>query len=58
MVSIILALVDGEFTVKRYRMRGRHIYLQAENPKFPDIAIPEGATFEVWGVISHAIRML
>ncbi len=56
--SMILALLDGEFTVKRYRMRGRHIYLQAENPKFSDIAIPEGATFEVWGVISHAIRML
>jgi DNA polymerase V len=56
--SIILALLDGEFTIKRYRVRGKHIYLQAENPKFPDIAISEGATFEVWGVISHAIRML
>ena len=56
--AVVLALLDGEFTVKRYRVRGEHVYLQAENPKFPDIQIHEGAAFEVWGVISHAIRML
>jgi hypothetical protein len=30
----------------------------ADLAKALGIAIPEGATFEVWGVISHAIRML
>ena len=56
--NVILALVDGDFTIKRYRKRGAHIRLTAENPKFSDIVISEGATFEVWGVVTHSIRML
>ncbi len=35
---VVLALVDGEFTIKRYRRRGATVLLQAENPKFSDIA--------------------
>jgi len=56
--SIVMALVDGEFTIKRYRVRGSKIWLQAENPKYEDILVTEGAGFEIWGVISHAVRML
>lgn len=55
---VILALVDGEFTVKRYRRRGARVWLQAENAAFSDITISEGIAFEVWGVVRHAIRML
>ena len=53
-----LALVDGEFTVKRYRRRAGMIVLQAENPKYPDIIISGETSFEVWGVVTKAIRML
>ena len=56
--SIVMALVDGEFTIKRYRVRGSKIWLQAENPKYEDILIKEGSAFEIWGVICHAVRML
>ena len=55
---IVLALVDGEFTVKRYRRRPDGIVLQAENAAFKDIVIPEDSAFEVWGVVKHSIRML
>ena len=55
---IILALVEGDFTIKRYQSRGGHIRLAAENPKFSDIQITEAAAFEVWGVVTHSIRML
>jgi DNA polymerase V len=55
---VVLALLNGEFTIKRYRQRGRRIWLQAENPAFPDIAIGDETTFEVWGVVKHTIRML
>ena len=54
---VVLALVDGEFTIKRYRQRAGGIVLQAENKAFKDIVIPEDADFEVWGVVKHAIRM-
>jgi DNA polymerase V len=55
---VALALVDGDFTVKRYRDRDGQIVLQAENPTYPDIAITDGTDFEVWGVVTHAIRTL
>lgn len=54
--SIVLALVDGEFTLKRYRRRAGRLWLQAENPAYADIEILEGMTFEVWGVVAHSIR--
>ena len=55
--SIVVALVDGEFVLKRYRKRGRRLWLQAENPAFKDIEIQEGMAFEVWGVVTRSIRM-
>jgi DNA polymerase V len=56
--SVVLALVDGAFTVKRYRIKDNTVWLQAENPAFPDMALADGQTFEVWGVITRSIRML
>ncbi len=56
--SVVLALVDGEFTMKRYRLRAGSVSLQAENANFEEIQIAEGMQFEVWGVVTKAIRML
>jgi DNA polymerase V len=56
--SIVLALLDGSFTVKRYRIKDGAVVLQAENPAFPDMALSDGQSFEVWGVITRSIRML
>lgn len=53
---IVLALVNGEFTVKRYRLRGGRIVLQAENKAFREIVIEEDVTFEVWGVLTGLAR--
>jgi DNA polymerase V len=55
---IVLALLDGEFTIKRYRTKGTRVWLQAENDSYKDIKIAEEMTFEVWGVIHRAVRML
>lgn len=56
--DIVLAVVDREFTIKRYRNRNGKITLQADNPRFADIEITEGVDFEIWGVVAHSIRML
>jgi len=56
--SIILAVLDGEFTLKRYRVRGAKAWLEAANADYPVIPISEDRAFEVWGVIKRAIRML
>lgn len=35
--DVVAALIDGETTLKRYVVRDGQPYLQAENPKFPDL---------------------
>jgi DNA polymerase V len=55
---IVLALLDGAFTVKRYRIRDGAVWLQAENPAFPDMPVSDEQAFEVWGVITRSIRLL
>jgi DNA polymerase V len=55
---IVLALLDGEFTVKRYRRRGAVITLVPESAVFSPIVITEERAFEIWGVITRSIRML
>ena len=54
--SIVLALLNSEFTVKRFRVKDGQITLQAENPAYPDTPITEGTDFEVWGVVSASLR--
>lgn len=56
--DIVLALVDGGFTIKRYRRRQDRIWLQAENPAYADTEIGGDMSFEIWGVVTKAIRML
>ena len=56
--NVVLALLDGAFTVKRYRIKDGAVWLQAENPDFTDMPLSDGQSFEVWGVITRSIRML
>lgn len=56
--SIILALLDGEFTMKQYRKRRTRSWLEAKNPAYPDIELTDDVTFEIWGVVTKSIRML
>ncbi len=56
--SIVLTMVDGAFTVKRYRIKNGAVWLQAENPAFADMQMTGEQSFEVWGVITRSIRML
>lgn len=54
--SIVLAILDGEFTLKRYRDVAGKRWLEAENPAYPAIPLTEYSAFEVWGVVRNAIR--
>ena len=55
---IVLALIEGEFTIKRYCLVDGGVALLAENPRYPNIEVSEASGLEVWGVLRHAIRML
>ena len=55
-VDIVIAVIDGELTVKRlYRRRGR-IRLLAENPRYRPIDIGAEQDLHVWGVVIHAVH--
>ena len=53
---IVIAVVGGEYTIKRlYRMRNR-IELHAENPTYPPIVIAADSQLEIWGVVVGVVR--
>lgn len=53
---VVVAVLNGELTVKRLqRSRGR-ITLRAENPAYPDIAVEDGQELQIWGVVAHVVH--
>lgn len=56
--DIVLAVVDGEFTVKRLFMKNGIVRLIPENPKYKPIDFDEGQQLQVWGVVTTALRKL
>ena len=55
---IVLAVLDGEFTIKRLCAKGKFIQLVPENDKYEPITLSEDSDFTIWGVVRHAIRHL
>ena len=54
--NIVIAVIDGDFTVKRYHCADGRCFLLAENPSFKPIEITEGMRVEVWGVVTYVIH--
>lgn len=54
--KIVIAVLDGELTVKRIRKMNDKLYLLAENPEYPLIEIKPEMNFEVWGVVTYVIH--
>ncbi len=54
--TIVLAVLDGEFTVKRIQKKANELFLKPENKDFKAIQITEEMNFQVWGVVTHIIH--
>ena len=54
--DIVVAVLDGEFTVKRIYKKNNQIFLVPSNNKYESILINENMDFEIWGVVTHAIH--
>lgn len=54
--DVVVAVVDGEFTVKTLYQRAGRLKLKAANPTFADIVPKDGQTVEVWGVVTSSIK--
>ena len=54
--KIVIAVVEGEFTIKRLYRRAGRIELRPDNPAYPVISIAPDVQLEVWGVVVGALR--
>ncbi len=55
---VIIALINGEMTVKRLEKIQNKLFLCSENDNFPDIHVTEDDDFAVWGVVTNVIHSL
>ncbi|WP_236652808.1 LexA family protein [Chitinophaga vietnamensis] len=53
--DIIVAALDGEYTVKRLVKAGRNWVLHPENSFYKPILITDDMDFQVWGVVTAVI---
>ena len=56
--NVIIAVLNGELTVKRIKMSKNKIFLEPENENYPSQEINAGMEFEVWGVVTNVIHKL
>jgi len=53
---VVVAVVDGEFTVKRLDRRGTTPVLRAEHPGYPPISIGPDTEVAIWGVVTWVLH--
>jgi DNA polymerase V len=53
---IVVAYLDGEFTVKRIKKTKTKMFLNAENDNYKPIEITKDMDFVVFGVVAHSIH--
>ena len=54
--SIVIAVINGEFTVKRIRKINKELYLMPDNDAYKPIQITKDMNFQIWGIVTHTIH--
>ena len=54
--SIVVCLIDGEFTVKRLQKKANQFYLMPENEHYQPIKIKPENDVTIWGVVTYTIK--
>lgn len=54
--DIVVAVVNGEYTIKRLYKTTSKIELRPENPAYQPIVFKEGSELEIWGVVVGVVR--
>jgi len=52
--DVVIAEVDGEWTMKYYRKQGKQVFLEAANPKYP--IIRPKSELKLGGIVSAVVR--
>ena len=53
---IVIAVVDGEYTIKRLYQKSGRVELRPENPAYSPIVIQDEMQLEIWGVVVGVVR--
>ncbi len=54
--DIVVAAVEGEFTLKRLKQQGDQAWLVAANPQYAPIVLHEASEAALWGVVTFVIH--
>ena len=54
--DIVVAVVNGEYTIKRLYKTDVKVELRPENPAYQPIVFKEGSELEIWGVVVGVVR--
>lgn len=53
---VVLAILNGEFTLKTLSQLRGSVWLRPENQKYQPIKINEEMEFQIWGVVTYTIH--
>ena len=56
--NVIIAIINGELSVKRYLRSKNQCELVPENPKYKPIQINENDDVRIWGIVTNVIHRL
>lgn len=56
--KVVIAVVNGDMTVKRLYKRGHILKLLPDNPSYKPLIITEASELHIWGVVSHVIHQV
>lgn len=54
--QIVVAFIENEFTLKRYKKDAQGVWLLPENKKYQPIKIDGETVLEVWGVVTYIVK--
>ena len=55
---VVVAVLDGAFTLKRLECHGGRLRLQAAHPGYPPLDLDGCSAVQIWGVAIHVIHPL
>lgn len=54
--AVVVAHIQGEFTVKRVEQRDNKVYLVPANTKYSPLLVTAEMDIEIWGVVAYVIH--
>tara|TARA_Y100001970_G_C14044520_1_gene755600 strand:+ start:534 stop:914 length:381 start_codon:yes stop_codon:yes gene_type:complete len=53
--DIVIAVINGEFTVKKLSIKKDKIFLVPQNSQYLPIQVLENMDFQIWGIVTYSI---